>query len=251
MLTIEHRIMNLLETRLRQYLVNGSAIYVSSETLNPVLASESITSSGVLVQSYPRSFELEITEAGKCKISEVTLYANLGFDAPEPYISTVDFLPGVPFSISDSGISITILDSYENGMKWLVCASNAAYTIGDVSNKRIYDPNALPSPSISLYATGNDMVYESVDQMDCALDVYLILSISKEMYEFGAQYEILGDLRNFVNKDTNLFDNSICLANNFVYLSDEYFDLSDREDSIFKITMRVNYTHKLTDARLK
>ena len=71
------------------------------------------------------------------------------------------------------------------------------------------------------------------------------------MYESGAQYEILGDLRDFINSDSSLYDNSVCLATNVVYVSDQYFDLSDREDSLFKIELRINYSQKLTDARLK
>lgn len=251
MLTIEHRIMDLLENRLRQYMVAGTAVYVSTESDNPILWSESISTSGTLLQAYPRAFELEITATEKCKITEVTLYASLGMDAPDPYSGVIDFVSNIPFVISNSGLSVTIKESFTVGMKWLLCASNASYSIGDISNKRIYDPNALPSPSLSLYAIGGPAENNTVDQKDYQLNAFIVLAISKEMYESGAQYEILGDLRDFINSDSALYDNSVCLATNVVYVSDQYFDLSDREDSIFKIELRINYSTKLTDARLK
>jgi len=248
-LTIEHRIFNLICERLRQHMVSDSVVSIGVDS--PISMFERIAVSGSFSGTYPRAFEILITGPGTCHITETTLFANLGTSAPAPYEDDIVFTAGIPFEIDSTGISITIASDYLVNDEWLIRLGNAAYSVPNIYESPIDYESIQSVPSIAVYATGNTVNQLILDKSELTMDVVLILTLSKEQVENGHHLEILGDIRDCINRDAKLWDNTTCLAEDCNYQSDAYYEQTDRGNAIFICNLQVRYRTTLNNSRIK
>jgi len=247
-LTIEHRISNLLVERLKQHLVNG--VSISIDAGKSISLYDKFSISGTASIAYPRSFEIEIIEADVCRISEQTLFADLGTSAPPLYDQEILFAETVSFQLANTGLEVTIgLDS-DVGDSWLVRLGTAYTTIQDIYSHP-FDYEGLSCPSIAVYSAGNARDPKPLEKQESVMEVALFLTLSKEQVENGDHFEIIGDICNCINRDQHLWDGTTCLASDVVYKNDDYFEQTDRGNSIFVCRVQITYTNNLKDARLK
>lgn len=246
-LTIEHRVFNLICERLTQHLVSGALVGI--EEGSDISLYDSIVASGTFAGSYPRSFILEVTAPGVCHVTEDTLFASLGSSAPAPINTNVNFVEGTPFAIGTTGVSVT-LSNVETGYKWALRLGNAYQSILGVFEHPI-DYSGLPAPSLAVYSSGNSKTLEVLDKTQSQMELDIVLTCSKEQVENGDHFEILGDIQDCINRDPKLWDNTTCLAENVIYTGDNYFDQTDRGNSIFVCNIQVIYRSSLKNARIK
>ena len=248
--TIEHRIIDLIVERLRDHMVSGAQAFVSSEKENAYSLGQLIAIGGTPSVSVPRKFELEVTAAGKCNVTETTLWADLGVNAPIPFSATVDFEVGIPFAIADSGVTATIKLGYAIGNEWLVRVANACETVVNIV-QHPFDYNELPTPSISVYMGVTQDTQQVQSKTDSDMALSLVLCVDKVSFENGDHLEILGDIRDCINRDMHLWDNTTCLAMTCRQDSHALFDLTDSNSAIFTIDVSITYRTTTTNARLK
>lgn len=249
-LTIEHRIIDLIVERLRDHMVNGAQAFVSSEEKNAYTLGQLITLGGVPSVSVPRKFELEVTATGKCSITETTLWADLGVNAPTPFSGIVDFTVGTPFQIADSGVTATIKTGYATGNCWLVRVANAYETVVNIV-PHPFDYNEIPTPSISVYMGETQDTQQVQGKTDSDMALRLVLCVDKNTFEAGGHLEILGDIRDCINRDYHLWDNETCLATMCKQDSHSLIDLTDSNSAIFTIDASITYRSMTKNARSK
>lgn len=248
--TIEHQIMNLLSERFRQHMVDNAIVLVPAGNETPVAAQNGVSISGSFSGAYPRSFNISVLSADELTITENTLYADLGTDAPAPYNQVVSFAPGIPEPISGTGISIAISADVPIGTIYQLRMGNASFTIAEV-HEHPRDLNEMSVPSIAIYSSGNACQNAPNETMQSSTDITIALTVSPEQVENGDHFEMLGDIRDCINRDPHLWNNTTCLSSDVVYTGDSYFDQSDAGNSIFTASVQIVYRSKTKNARLK
>jgi hypothetical protein len=250
--TIENRITSLLTERLRQHMVSGFIAFVPEGMPNSNTAAKLISVSGSLSQDYPRSFLIEVTDVNTVTINETTLFAD-----KRSIVSTaiesleIVYVDGVPFDVGDSGLAFTIGAGAKIGMIWNLRAGHARYTVARVEDHPI-DYEQDGTPSLSIYASGNQVSKDEIVGLQSnVLSVAILLSVSPEEHKKKRHLEIIGDVNNCINRDFFLFDNEICLSSDLDYEGAEYFEQTDRGNSIFIIAVKVKFRTKLKDSRSK
>lgn len=249
-LTIEHRVINLITERLRDHLISGAASFALAGTTNPTAILARMVLGGSANVPYPRKFEIEITEAGKASITETTLWANLGNKSPEPYETVIDFSVGVPFAIDDTGVTMTIQTGYAIGDICLVRMGNADKTIVNIV-PHPFDFTSLKLPSLSVYIGDTTSQTSITEGTESRAPLILVLCVSASEFNSGDVYEILGDIRDCINRDRNLWDNTTCLSTDLQYNSHELFDLTDNNAAIFMIDSTITYRSNTKNSRIK
>ena len=247
--TIEHCIIDLMVERLRDHMVSGAQLFVESED-NAYTLSQRITLGGTPSVSVPRKFELKVTALGKCSVTETTLWAELGISAPTPFTGVVDFVTGVPFQIADSGVTATIQLGHAIDDSWLVRVANACETVVNIV-PHPFDFNELPTPSISVYMGDTQDTQQVQNKTDSDMALSLVLCVDRNTFEAGNHLEILGDIRDCINRDYHLWDNTTCLATMCKQDSHSLFDLTDSNSAIFTIDVSITYRSTTKNARLK
>ena len=249
-LTIEHRIIDLITERLRDHMVNGAQLFVSSLVENAYSLAQLLVLGGSPSVAVPRKFELEVTALGKCRVKETTLWADLGINAPTPYLATIDFVVGTPFQIADSGVTATIQTGYAVGNAWLIRVANAYETVVNIE-PHPFDYNELPTPSISVYMGETQDTQQVQSKTDSDMALSLVLCVDKNTFESGGHLEILGDIRDCINRDYHLWDNETCLATMCKQDSHSLIDLTDSNSAIFTIDVSITYRSNTKNARSK
>jgi len=245
--TIEHEIFDLICERLKQHLVCGAMIEIPES--KPISHYSKIEISGTQNILYPRTFEVSITGENKCTISEKTLFADLGTSAPIPYFQEIDYVAETPFEIDSTGIYLLIKSSAEIEDEWLIRIGNAYSSV--VVYPHPFDYSGLPAPSLGVYATGNSSSPLVLEKQESVMDLDIVLTLSKEQVENGDHLEILGDIRDCINRDQKLWNGTSCLSENLIYMSDVYLEQTDRGNSIFVCSAQITYRSQLKNARLK
>ena len=250
MKTIEHRISDLIEERLKQHMVKNVLLLVDSESNTPAFDAGNIVARGTYSGSYPRSFEIQVNTDSTVDISEVTLFADLGADSPLPYVDSVSFTVGTPFAISSTGILLEITDLPTVNTKYMVRMGNAFASIPDVIQHPVnfYDLNA---PSLSVFFDGDAAQNLPVERTRSTMDMNIVLALGPEAVSKGDHYELLGDIRDCINRDPHLWDGTTCLSDDVMFTGSNYFDQIDRGNSYFVIVAQIVYQSKTKNARLK
>lgn len=244
-LTIENRIVALIAERISDHMIAGALAFVPEGSVEPDTLINRIALSGAFTGSVPRKFELEVTVLGTVQITEKTLWADLGLHAQ--YSDSISYTSGVPFDLTDTGVDITLTGA-EIGDKWLVRCGTASSSVPAVY-ENYFQFETMPFPAITVVWLGGSHSPEASGYLDVTGTLACYLSVSASQFESGEAREILGDLRNCLNRDRHLWDGSVCLANDCLTNSDEMFDRSDNGSVIFRLDSTIKYRSKLKDAR--
>jgi len=249
-LTIENQISNLITERLRDHMVDGSAVFVSNDDPNAHTLLGLINISGTSVCMYPRKFEISIVSSVTAHIKETTLFADMGNSAPAPFESDVLYVIGTPFAITDTGLFASVSNSVSDGNKWLLRIGQASSTVSNI-DAHPFDYTALPTPSISVYSTDTENDKEISNVSSANLTVVCILCVDAQTFEAGIAHEIIGDIQDCINRDRALWDNTQCLASECFKKNHSIIDRSDSGTVIFKIEINVKYRTQLKNSRSK
>lgn len=244
--TIERQVFELITERLKQHLVNN--YYIGRDDNMSIEDSSRLSISGNYNGSYSREFVLEITAEGVLDVSETTLFADLGSSAPAPIHIEINFEDGVSFDISTIGLSGIIAEGASVGDAWLLRCGIASHSILQVVShpSELYD---LASHSLAIYSAGNERKDIILETEESTSNIAMYLTLAKEYVENNEHFEIIGDIRDCINRDPKLWDNTKCLASDLKYLSDIYYEQTDRGNSIFEISIQVTYRNQLKDSR--
>ena len=244
-LTIENRIVNLIAERISDHMIAGALAFVPEGSMDADTLINRIALSGSFTGPIPRKFELEITALGTVAILETPLWADLGPHAQ--YSQSISYTSGVAFDLTDTGVDIALTGA-EVGDKWLVRCGTASTSVPAVY-ENYFQFESMPFPAITVVWLGGSHIPEVQGYLDVTGTLTCYLSVSATQFESGEAREILGDLRNCLNRDSHLWDGSVCLANDCLTNSDELFDRSENGSVIFRLDSTIKYRSKLKDAR--
>lgn len=247
-LTIENQVIQLITERLRDHMVNGAYVVpMGSENVSTL--SNKIALSGDPVTTYPRKFEIEVVSATEVRVIETTLWADLGNNHPAPIDEDIEFTAGTPFVIGDTGVSVSITSPVA-GDSWQLRIGNAAHTVFAVE-AHPFDYESLPTPSISVYLSTTSESITTTQHVDSEARINIVLCVDANTFESGLGYELIGDIRDCINRDRALWDNQKCLAINCISTNHELFDLTDSNSAIFMIEGLITYRSQLKNSRAK
>lgn len=249
-LTIEHRIANLIVDRLKDCMINGALAFVREGVPNASSLKDRMVLGGTVPTTIPRKFELLVTATGKVRVKETTLWADLGTQAPAPYLETIDFVAGVPFDIAGTGVTATLASTYKLNDEWIVRIANAYSTIVNIVSHP-FDFTSLPTPSISVYFGITEDAPVVTEKIESTVPLEIMFCVDANTFSSGKALEMIGDIRDCINRDRSLWDNTECLAANCICNSHQPFDLTDNGVAIFNISSTITYRSNKKNARIK
>lgn len=247
--SIESRIITLITDRLEDALINEAQLFVPVGSDNKSSLSAKAVLSGTYNGTHPRKFEIEVKDANTLHITETTLWANLFTNHAAPIDTDVTFVAGTPLEIASTGISIEIDATAEVGDEWLVRVGKASNTVANVV-PHPFDFNELELPSVSVYSTQDDESPIVQGQSDHDASFTVVLCVSPEMFSNGDGYEIKADIRDAINLDRALYDNTDCLADDCYVTTTRLYDASKVSGkAIFMIEFLVKFRTQHTNSR--
>lgn len=250
MKTIEHRIVDLIAERLRQHMVCNAMALINSDTETPTFDAENIAVSGAYTGAIPREFRLVFSMAGTLAIQETTLFADMGTDQPTPFFDLSAYEIGEAIEIDSTGISVSINSEIASETEYLIRMGNASVSVPEIVLHPVnfYD---LQAPSISVFYSGDSTQNQTVAQTRATLELSVVLCVSPEMMKEGIHLEVLGDIRDCINRDPHLWDGSACLSDDIAFTGSNYFDQVDRGNSYFVATAQIVYRSQTKNSRMK
>ena len=254
--TIRHRILDLLLERLRGALVSNAIINPpdgsSAEDVGVLSACAAV--SGTYSDTRPRMFDITVSALNTVTITDATLWADLGPGHPIIAPATQAYVSGVPFTLADTGISITIAHnataSWLVGKSWVVRMAKASETVSSIEAYRTAW-NDEPFPRLSVFASSDDPDTQgTLESSTKRLQINLLLDVDSQNRNGGRIEEILGDIENEMLRDVYMYDNTQCLAQNIEFLGSTLYDADESSISMV-MTFEIRYRNKLTNTRVQ
>lgn len=243
--TVEGQITELIAERMRQHLVCNYCVFIPEGSR--IASVNAVLVSGEFVGEYPRSFEIKSADS-RVTITEVTLFADLGINAPSNFIYDEPLVIGAEISIPGSGISFSLAAGVLDGDEWMLRLGNAYATVSSIV-EHPFEYDGLPVPSLAIYLAEDKSALNTSDCVDYEAEMFFFLTVSKEMFESGIHQQIVGDIKDCIFRDSYLWNNETCLANDFFCRTSEYFDRSNNGNSTFRIQSVVKYRTELKNSR--
>ena len=202
--TIRHRILDLLLERLRGALVRDATISPpdgsSAEDVGILTGCAAV--SGTYADTRPRMFNIAVTALNTVTVTDVTLWADLGPSHPIIAPATQAYVSGVPFTLSDTSISVTITHNttataaWLVGKSWVVRMANASETVSSIEAYRTAW-NDEPFPRLSVFASSDDPDNQgTLENSTKRLQINLLLDVDSQNRNGGRIEELLGDIEN-------------------------------------------------------
>lgn len=251
--TIQHRIVNLFSERLRDALIAGFQGFIPVDADDKQTLMDKADIGGTFTGLYPRKFEIEVVSTtatgGVIHILETTLWADLYQTHPAAFDDDVSFTFDTPLEIAGSGVTISLASTVESGDKWVMRCGNASSTVVNIV-PNVVDFDDAQTPFVTVYATNDDETQVVQSKTDHELSIVVVLVVSNEEFESGIGYEIVGDIRDCINRDRALYDNDICLSTDCSVISSGIFDASKvTGKTTFKIDCTVRYRTQYNNSR--
>lgn len=245
--TVRKRIIDLLVERLRDT-VRGTQLYSTGDNEERQGACDV---SGEYTGDFPVKFEITVLDSSTVRIKETTLWREYQSAHPTPYDVTVPYVVGTPIEIDDTGVSIAFDGTEIVGDGWLIRMHTSCETIQYVY-PYYNSPEDTGLPSLAVWPgiessdpAVNDL---SVNRLPLVLD----LEIDSQSRAFGELESLIGNIKDEINRDHSLYDNTECLAVDCYWDSTELYD-SDASPSAIGVIIKIaiQYRTQFNNSRLK
>ena len=256
--TIRHRILDLLLERLRGALVKDATISPpdGSSAADVGALTGCAQVSGTYADTFPRMFNITVSALNRITITDATLWADLGPSHPVIAPVTQAYVSGVPFTLANTGISVTITHNatataaWLVGKSWVVRMAKASETVSSIEAYRTAW-NDEPFPRLSVFASSDDPDTQgTLESSTKRLQINLLLDVDSQNRNGGRIEEILGDIENEMLRDVYMYDNTQCLAQNIEFLGSTLYDADESSISMV-MTFEIRYRNKLTNTRVQ
>jgi hypothetical protein len=203
-LSLRGRILDAIADRMRNIVDN---VNISFDEVNSVLNNFRFAIDGTYSQEKPRRFLFEVVDELKLKYIEKDVDSEPDENYVPPTETEVIFTKGVPFSISDTSVTLSIdFDTPANvGDTFLVIFNNCWKTIRDVRRYPRVNSNR-PTEGISVYPLEEDKVKQVSDRYQNELWVCIEVFIEGEVESsFRDLEEVVADIEDEINRN-RVFD---------------------------------------------